>query len=209
MTPLIAARLIAADYRGPLAGEVARIDINGVTSAIFQMGTERILIIRGTDQATDWLKYNFNCLTDKLTGDKFTWHQGFLRYAQIAYAFAKDKGCTMVIGHSLGAAAASIVAVSLNIPAMAFATPRPFHGVLQPPNALLVTNYCRVDDFVTMVPPGFMGFQHVGHVNWLRPSAVQLGEEHRIVHYIELLEQMEKESPAGGIYGGATAAPSV
>ena len=191
LTPLAAARLIVLDYAGALPNVLERIDLNGVQSAIFLVGEEKVLLIRGTNQMSDWLRYNFNFLPENAPGDHYKWHGGFLRHAQIAYAFAKNKGVTLVIGHSLGAAAACIVATSLAIPAITFATPRPLFGPELPPSSSLIVNYCRVDDLVAMVPPSFLGFGHCGQVHWLETHGNHVGEDHRIQHYIELLELLE------------------
>jgi len=189
-SPLILARLIYADDQGGLAGEEARIEIQGVSSCIFPMEDQRILIIRGTDEFSDWIRYNFNGEPECMQGDVLKWHKGFLHHAQVAYAFAKDKGVTLVTGHSLGAAAAGIVGYSLKVPAITFATPRALYGRTSPSvltTASPITNYCRIDDLVTKIPPSFFQYYHLGTVNWLTPTRSHIGEEHRITHYIELL----------------------
>lgn len=190
-SPLILAQLIQADYIGTLIGEEARIEIQGVSSVILPYEDQRILLIRGTDELLDWLRYNFNGQPEAMQGDTFMWHRGFLHHAQVAYAFAKDKGVTLVTGHSLGAAAAGIVGYSLKVPAITFATPRAAYyntghilvGTTEP----RITNYCRTDDLVTKVPPSFFWYYHLGNVVWLTPKQYHAGEEHRISHYIELL----------------------
>lgn len=200
ITPLQAARLIAMDYErddiDPVIQNSAeigdRLSFKGVHAAIIHglNCDDKILIIRGTDQFTDWLRYNFHTFTNSNAefGEKYLWHSGFLSYARVCYEFARGKGITEVIGHSLGAAAVQIVAPSLNVPGMAFASPRPLFGTLQPANGDRVVNYCRPDDLVTKLPPSFLGFNHVGAVNWLMPKTIHIGEDHRILHYLELLE---------------------
>lgn len=110
-----------------------------------------------------------------------------------AYGFAKPlkNDIKHVIGHSLGAASAQIVGPSLGKPTVCFASPKPLlFG--RPPRPDLVVNYCREDDLICRVPPGLfdglIGFAHVGAVVWLKPSARNLGEDHRIDNYIEELE---------------------
>ena len=91
-----------------------------------------------------------------------------------------------MIGHSLGAAAAGIVAKSLGVPGMGFATPRQLFSRGCPPNQVI--NYCRRDDFVSYVP---VGCRHVGETRWLPPRGRHKGEDHRIAHYIDLLENAD------------------
>jgi len=196
-SPLILARLIDADYQGALAGEEARIEIQGVSSCIFPFEDQRILIIRGTDEFSDWIRYNFNGEPECMQGDTLFWHKGFLHHAQVAYAFAKDKGVTLVTGHSLGAAAAGIVGYSLKVPAITFATPRAIYkfsvNQYTEPCCFGITNYCRADDLVTKVPPSFLNYFHLGDVVWLNPAQLHIGEEHRIKHYIEILSLIEND----------------
>jgi hypothetical protein len=190
VTPLEAARLLLADYADRLL-PVDRISLSGVQAAIVDQATgARVLAIRGTNELTDWLRYNFQCLPEVDQGDQFQWHRGFLHYAQIAYAFAKGKGVQLVVGHSLGAAAAGIVATSLGVPAIAFATPRALFGGLGPDNESIVRNFLRIDDLVCMLPPGAIGFRHVGEVNWLRTQGRHIGQDHTLIHYLELLEDV-------------------
>lgn len=190
--PLQAIRLIVADYAESLPGEVLeRLDIEGVQSAIFVAGGHKVMLIRGTNEKRDWL-YNLDFMpTAYLPGDTWKWHRGFLKHAQIAYAFAKGKGIDLVIGHSLGAAAASIVAISLGVPAICFASPRPLFGHETPPGAAQIVNYCRVDDIITGLPFAGLGFNHCGQVRWLEPHGFHLGIDHFAVHYIPLLDLLE------------------
>jgi hypothetical protein len=189
ITTLDAARLVVADYNEASVNVVEKLDIKGVQTSIIDVSkTERIGLIRGTNQFSDWLRYNLDILPEILPGDKYAWCRGFLHHSQISYAFLKSKGCTMIVGHSLGAAAGGIVATSLNIPAILFATPMALSGIATPINADIVMNYCREDDIVTRLPFAFLGFRHLGIVNWLRPIGPHIGIEHSILHYIELLE---------------------
>jgi hypothetical protein len=196
LTPLQAARLISADYDGSLEAS-ERLDINGCQSALIELpGNPRILLIRGSDERSDWKK-NFDFSPTRAPGDSGVWwHRGFLEHGRIAYAWARDKAVELVLGHSLGAACSQIVATSLDVPGMAFASPMPLWSpsalfTKRPVNEALVTNYNRTDDLVTQLPFPAMGFAHVGQVSLLVPDAPKPGEDHRIGHYIALLEAAE------------------
>lgn len=185
LSALQACHLIAADYAGRTAPE--RLDIDGVQASILADG---VLLIRGSDERTDWIRnFRFFPITDK--GDTTRWHRGFLAHARIAYAFAKGKNISCVIGHSLGAACAQIVASSLGVPGIAIASPRPLWGAA-PAGANQIRNWCRTDDLVCSLPPSCFGFRHVGSVRWLRPTESHDGEDHRISHYIRALEEHKR-----------------
>jgi hypothetical protein len=190
MTPLEAAKLLIADYAGALL-PAESIELAGVSASIVIAHGETALLIRGTDQLSDWLRYNFRFLPEVGPGDRYQWHRGFLHHAQIAYAFAKGKGVTIVLGHSLGAAAGGIVAAGLSVPALCFATPRAwFSGEDEPdpPEAATILNLCRIDDHICQLPSRALGFRHLGQVRWLRTKGLHLGQDHTLLHYLELLD---------------------
>jgi hypothetical protein len=192
VTPLEAAEMILADYAGTLGGVVATLDIEGCQSVLVSLPGHQvgkpILLIRGSDEKLDWIQ-NFRFLPEPAPGDSVWWHRGFLHHAQIAYSWAKDKGVGLVIGHSLGASCVQIVATSLAIEGMGFASPKPLFApstMQRPKNELLVRNWCRTDDTICFLPPD--GFSHVGETFWLKPLTRHLGEDHGIRHYVALLK---------------------
>lgn len=154
------------------------------------------LVIEGTNEPADWFLFNMNLLIspDPTQGDSGAWyHAGFYNHAQLVFSFAKPLAdrIKLVVGHSLGAASAQIVGPSLKKRTLAFAAPKPFlRG--KPIRPKLVTVINREDDFVCRLPGGLfngaLGYGHVGEVNWIRPSGVHFGEDHRIDKYIDLLE---------------------
>lgn len=190
MTPLEAAQLVASDYGGTLA-PLEGLDVAGVQCGIVRHEGRRVMVIRGTDEARDWL-VNLTCGPSPAVeaGDRYRWHAGFLQHGRVAYAFAKGRGVELVIGHSLGAAAAAIVAVSLGIPAICLGSPRPLYGDVMVAERDLVTNWCRPDDLVAQLPPSFIGFRHVGVVHWLAVRG-RAGGLHGIVHYLDALADLE------------------
>ena len=132
--------------------------------------------------------------------DTLWWHRGFLHYAQIAYSWARDKPVALVTGHSLGAACTQIVATSLNVTGYGFASPKtlfaPVGLTRRPANEHLVTNWCRSDDAICYLPP--IAFDHVGAVNWLQPLAVHRGDDHRLIHYLDMLAEAKAEAASDG-----------
>ena len=182
-------------YDLPNAPVKNRVDNNGVQAYLLDDDT---LVIPGSNEFTDWFEFNFDAINLSRretrgigirTGDsgKFDWHAGFLEHAQTVFAFANALRPRRIIGHSLGAASAQIVGAFLMVPTIAFASPRPLRHPEQPEGARFVLNLCRTDDSITHVPPRWWGFRHVGKVIWMNPVGTNVGEDHRIDEYIELI----------------------
>lgn len=187
ITPLEAARLLADDYVDRCQGVVDTLAVRYVYASIVEAAGARVLLIRGTTKWQQWGRYNLRLWPKVEAGDRLLWHGGFLRAAQVVYAFAKGKRIDLVTGHSLGAAVTQIVATSLGVRGYGFASPRPLWGCRQPAGAVLMTSWNRRDDLVTALPPAWLGFRHVGGVVWLDPPERHRGEDHGIAHYLELL----------------------
>lgn len=178
-----AADLIDRAYARTLGGQVAvELNLMGAQAALLNDGT---LIIPGTNEVSDW--GNFNLVVDQGDSGR-TWHAGFLRHARIVYPFAKGRA-KRIIGHSLGAASAQILAVSLGIPALCFASPQPLRGKTKVANEGLVTNLCRLDDGVCYLPFSFLKFRHIGAVHWISPGEAQSHGSHRIGDYLRALKR--------------------
>lgn len=189
-----AAGIMQATYNGANAAEVeVRLDVRGVQAVYLKSG---VLVIPGTNELADWYDFNFNVADgsalsfgfEVVAGDSgVMWHAGFLEHAQMVFAFAKALKPKLIIGHSLGAASAQIVGMSLKTPTIAFASPRVLRRADPIAGEGWVVNICRVDDSVCHVPPPFLGFRHVGSRYWLTSDEVNPGEDHRIGKYIALM----------------------
>jgi hypothetical protein len=176
----------------------AEIDLGRVQAVLLEDGA---LVIPGTNEPADWLT-NINVFGPRdaeeaglpvRQGDsKLTWHAGFLDHAITVFAFAKPlrPRIKVVIGHSLGAAAAQIVGSSLEVPTIAFASPRPLRAKRNVPvrGEDNVLNLLRTDDAVCHVPMALLGFRHVGRTLWMDKRSIDPGEDHRIPQYLEVLE---------------------
>jgi hypothetical protein len=167
---------IQAMYDGEIAPQLNQ---DGVQASVVDDG---VLIIPGTNEISDWTRYNFKFAAQ---GATVRWHRGFLRHAQAVYREFQPKAPKMVIGHSLGAASAQVVAYSLGIPAICFASPKPHCSWRKLRGQDKILNICRMDDAVTKQPP-FPWYQHVGQVDWLNPKS-KFGEDHRLEHYSQAL----------------------
>ncbi len=206
VTPLNAALLVRADYRERSALNIVDdLSLEGVqvTVADLDCGGWLAAIIRGTDETEDWPEYNFSWWPRTARGDTTVWHGGFLRYAQYSYSFLKPfrSRLSIIAGHSLGAAAAQVAGPALRVQTIALASPRPLRGT-PPPGAEFVTNYCRQDDLVCALPPWWLGFEHVGPVVNLEPDIRRRRNNHRVEHYLPLLETLP---PAAVVAAGRVA----
>lgn len=179
-----AADLIQAAYDGTLGARLETpIDHLGAQAYLLR---DKTLVIPGTNEISDWGNFNF----DVAEGDSGRgWHAGFLRHAQIVYPFAKGGGAKRVLGHSLGAASAQIVAASLGIPALCFASPRPLRGKTRFAGETRIVNLCRFDDAVCYLPFAFLKFRHLGKVHWISPKEPQSEGSHRLADYKRALVQ--------------------
>jgi len=188
-----AARTMLAAYDNSNASDVkVSVNINGVQAAYLKNG---ILVIPGTNEASDWAEFNFNVWS----GDSGAlWHAGFLRHAQIVFSFAKPLKPKFIIGHSLGGASAQIVGSSLKTPTITFGAPRVYKESSPVSGEGWVLNICRSDDSVCHVPPPLLGFRHIGSRRWLLPDKLNPGEDHRMDKYIHLLgrKSVAKNLPA-------------
>ncbi|SFB08418.1 Lipase (class 3) [Poseidonocella pacifica] len=195
ITLLRAADLMQQFYSSPNRPDVVEgIDINGVQAYYTREG---VLIIPGTNEFSDWFEFNFDLFNrspgeshgfEVVSGDSGArYHAGFLEHARMVYAFAKPLRPKLIVGHSLGAASAQIVGSSLGIPTVAFASPRVVRQRTGIGNEHHVINLCRTDDFVTQVPPGLLGFRHIGKVYWMNPDGLNFYEDHRIAEYIDIM----------------------
>ena len=173
-----------------------QIDIRGVQARYLKSG---VLVIPGTNEFSDWFDFNLNMSGEPTEGHGFEvvagdsgtkWHAGFLEHAQIVYAFAKALKPKFVVGHSIGAASAQIVGVYMATPTIAFASPQTLKGKTtnRLPDEGWVVNLCRVDDTVCHVPPKLLGFRTVGSRYWLAPEEVNVGEDHHISNYRDILK---------------------
>lgn len=192
--------LIEADYAdrwsSPSSGPIRRI-VSGTLQASLVPANNRTLIVRGSDEAGDWLRNFLSIPSAELKGASGTkFHAGFLIDAKVLYNEVirlRDERLTpsMITGHSRGAAIAAIVGASLKIPVICFACPKPVYGKLKgelSDDGIVVYN--RSDDLVGKVPLSWK-WRHLGRVIKLVPTSRHYGEDHRIVHYKTMLRTEE------------------
>lgn len=172
----------------------AYLNVGGAQALIMRDG---VMLIPGSNEFSDWLK-NFNVLN--ILGRKFNatdasksgsgamFHAGFWHHTQQIHAFAKDNNARFIIGHSLGAAAAQILGVALDIPAVGFASPRVKRGKHKVRYEDKILNICRADDLVTHMPPSDTGFRRLGTTYNLISPTINKGIDHRMIDYIGALD---------------------
>src|SRR5688572_8643920 len=88
-----------------LGGTVlARLDHSGVQAwhLAVQTGPSPIIVAEGTNEPSDWWRYNFDLDTEIFNGRR--WHKGFLRYGLTIVSWIEGKEVAHAVGHSLGGA---------------------------------------------------------------------------------------------------------
>lgn len=178
-----AADVIQQTYERKLGNLLVQdISLAGAQAALLNDGT---LVIPGTNELADWRSFNL----DVTSGDSNRkWHAGFMRHARLLFGFAKMARPKLVLGHSLGAASAQIIACSLGVPAICLASPRPLRGRTKFRGEQRVINICRQDDAVCHVPFGFLNFRHLGAVHWIKSGEKQSSGSHRLKDYVRVMK---------------------
>ncbi len=161
-----------------------------------------ILLLPGSNSISDYKNFNLRPIRlgrRKLRMDEnkaetgasgTVWHQGFLAYASEIFHWLIQKGTApnFIIGHSLGAAAAQILAKSYNVPAIGFAAPRPkfSRGPIKHHRQCLLIN--RNDDIVPRLPTSFF---HMGQVKKLSPAVKRALPAHSMKQYRTIVEEAQ------------------
>lgn len=211
----LAAQMAEASYQGKKNSSLAaalthELDEDDV-QALFLKGD--ILLIPGSNSLKDYLKFNLRILN--LGGKKFRlkddgteagasgtiWHQGFLRHAQVIFAWLKRENLRpkYIIGHSLGAAATQILVRTYGVPGIAFAAPRPrrSRGAIKHSHLCLCIN--RDDDAVCDLPTSF---HHMGNVHRARARRSVFGPDHSMKHYRKVIEEQQAAGTLGAKWPG-------
>jgi predicted lipase len=163
------ATICLESYRGKFSGNVIfSIDINGVQASIIDEDNYCILVFRGSDERKDWeqdLKFNFvNTVYGKM-------HKGFKQSWDLVSSEIRKNlpnKPLYITGHSYGGALAFISGIYIpHLNVVTFGCPRVMHKNYF--NYLKI-NHLRVrnnNDIVTMLPPKFLGYTHVGELLYL------------------------------------------
>lgn len=203
MSVIRAADLIRTAYTAPQTlPRVLELHISGADAYLLSDAT---LVIPGTNQRTDWIRYNLQVhvqpgmrtpwLTMVPRAQLRFYHIGFMQFAENLLRHLQHRRIDFIVGHSLGGAAAQILGCHLNVPAIAFGAPRTYNRPRRRPGEQHVICYCRADDHVGRVPTRVTGFRQLGALNSIQPRRVNPGEDHGIDHYIELLQ--DRQAMAG------------
>lgn len=198
---LKAADRVQACYSGTLPDAAMRYLGSDITAVRTRDGT---LVIPGTDSRADWIK--FNLPTSRVEGRHFAvfgqspvakirWYFGFLRFAASLAQSIGTKTPDSIVGHSLGGAAAQILAIHFGVPALTFGSPKVTVEADPIPGEDQVLNLCHPEDSVTKFP--FDGqARHVGQV--FRVSA---GGATGLVHRLPLYKKYVRPDIAASKVG--------
>jgi hypothetical protein len=163
-----------------------------IYAAIAPVRGKRVLVIRGTSERGQWRRHNLALSPVVAHGDTRRWHRGFLGVAEVVFAWVRDKPkLDCITGHSLGAAVAQIIAPSLGVPAIAFASPQPLYRDPEPPAGHMVLNICRGDDMVCALPFSWLGYRKVGSLLVFDPARRHFGLDHPTRNYADAISGRE------------------
>jgi len=206
MNILKAAKLVAQSYEPanfPASAGHKSIDKGDVQAILTR---DNILLLPGSNSAADYLKFNLRLLNLgnrrlKLVSEntekgfsRTIWHQGFLSYAKVVFEWLGPRKPDFIIGHSLGAAVAQILSKSYEVPALAFAAPRPKKARGKVKHDRLCLSVLNPKDPVCDLPPGF---SHMGPIMKLTPEQ-NAGFPHSMKHYIKILGALETAGASAG-----------
>ena len=190
MTLMQAAELVEKSYAGPNALPPLKAKSSGTAQAY--LTTDDVLVIPGTNEFADWFKYNAQAFNG--TGAQVgwggvntaiataLWHFGFARHALETVIFMGARRPKFIIGHSLGAGSAQILACHYRVPTVCFASPRPRFGIDQLPEEGWAVNLVNNDDIIGAVLAAEAGFRRIGSVRGLNPTTTG-GLHHSMAEY--------------------------
>lgn len=169
-----------------------------------------ILLMPGSNSVRDYLKYNLRFA--QVAGHRFDpavtrdptgtlWHQGFLRYAGVVHQWLQEIGVRpkFIIGHSLGAAAAQILSVGYNVPAIGFAAPRPTKTADRENRASQCLLINRADDLVPKLPGRF---HHMGQAMQISTPTDGRFIAHAMPRYLAVLDAAIAAAEVPEVWGG-------
>ncbi len=185
LKPMVAADLIAQAYKGSVKGSVDTFDDKGVQAFALK---DRTLVIPGTNELSDWTRYNLPAITWKTLGSngQYKFHAGFLKHAQMLLEFARDNRIKRITGHSLGAASSQLLAATSDVEALNFAAPKVVFGKWKVVHSKPIVNLNRKDDRVGKIPRWF--YKHIGQTYWLNTKVINDGGDHKIKHYVSAMQ---------------------
>lgn len=159
-----------------------------------------IMAIPGTNEPRDWFRNlnGFKLLEQTFGIDSFSaghrganFHTGFLKHSDILLPFIREHKPALLVGHSLGGAAAQILGVAENIRAITFGAPNVKKGAGKLKHEAGILNVARADDSICTVPSADRGYRKLGRIEVLLPPARKFGIDHKMKHYIRLIQGPE------------------
>ncbi|MEM8978782.1 MAG: hypothetical protein AAGD04_04820 [Pseudomonadota bacterium] len=163
-----------------------------------------VLLVPGSNSLFDYVLYNLRIFrvggtryrvvdsnTERDDRTNMRWHQGFLAHAHVVIKWLEDdpklkgKKPKFIIGHSLGAASAQLLAMVYDCPTITFAAPRTRTDPHTSSRGDKCLNILRSDDPVCKLPSSF---HHIGLNHELQPAPKKLVGRHHMSKYIWLLD---------------------
>lgn len=162
-----------------------------IGNVLAYLQADKTLVIVGTNDRADW-RDNFDiwavkgsyhgAMNPPVPAAK--WHSGFLWHArQVVYAMTLYKQKPKyVVGHSLGGAAAQIVASHYQIPGITFGAPKAMFGATLAHHTFLNVIYEK--DLVPDWPETSGNYQRIGKTEIISDDGVENWPYHRMQYYL-------------------------
>lgn len=190
MALMEAAELARQSYFGP--DSLPPLKAKNTDTAQAYLTMDDVLVIPGTNEFADWTKYNLQAFNAKGSQVGWAganpaigaaiWHFGFARHALEVVIFLGARQPKFIIGHSLGAGSAQILACHYQVPTVCFASPRPRFGTDKLPGEGWAINLVNNEDIIGAILAAEAGFRRVGSVRGLSPTATG-GLHHAMADY--------------------------
>lgn len=190
MALMEAAELARQSYFGP--DSLPPLKAKNTDTAQAYLTMDDVLVIPGTNEFADWTKYNLQAFNAKGSQVGWAganpaigaaiWHFGFARHALEVVIFLGARQPKFIIGHSLGAGSAQILACHYQVPTVCFASPRPRFGTDTLPGEGWAINLVNNEDIIGAILAAEAGFRRVGSVRGLSPTATG-GLHHAMADY--------------------------
>lgn len=181
--------LVRADYKNRSRCQgwdrIDTFSFRGGEASLWEFEGRTCLVIRGSNDWWDWVK-NLTLFPGwmKQGASGRLYHRGMIIDAQRIWDWVKDKKIDYCTGHSRGGAIASIIGPDLDVPTVAFASPKVLASRQQHENANVVLSITLPGDPVTWV---VSRYQRIGREYCLVPRSGVWSFRHGTSHYLQAL----------------------
>ena len=156
--------------------------VQGIQASIVEVDNLRVLLVPGTNEEADW---RVNIMAWPFPFNGRFYHHGFLRVAVDLLDWIDHQTLHLITGHSYGAAVSQIVGSRLQVPTLAWASPRVLWSSVPPIGARFVRNIVATDDPIRFGPSALLRYAWIGETESFHPGRRRLKGGHSVDRYLE------------------------